>query len=76
MDKIFIDIRDLQTLLFEREQIIALMENTEIWGKIPLKQRFEIVDSSEFLTLMGDSYTQHARVMLENELEAQSATIH
>ena len=52
------------------------MENTEIWSKIPLKQRFEIVDSSEFLTLMGDSYTQHARVMLENELEAQSATIH
>jgi hypothetical protein len=76
MDKIFIDIGDLQALLFEREQIIALMENTDIWGKIPLKQRFEIVDSSEFVTLMGHSYTQHARVMLENELEAQSATIH
>jgi len=76
MEKIFIDISDLQTLLFERQQIVALLENTELWGKIPLAQRFAIVDSCEFLTLMGASFTEHARRMLENEVEALDSTIH
>lgn len=76
MEKIIIDIEDLQSLIFERQQIIALLENTDLWGKIPLEQRFEIVNSYEFLTLMGSSFTEHARHMLENELEAMTATIH
>ena len=76
MEKIFIDIDDLQSLIFERQQIVALMEDTELWSKIPLSKRFEIVDSYEFVTLMGSSFTEHARRMLENELEAMASTIH
>jgi hypothetical protein len=76
MEKIFVDIEDLQSLIFERQQIVALMEDTELWSKIPLAQRFAIVDSYEFVTLMGSSFTEHARRMLENEVEALASTIH
>ena len=76
MEKTYIDIADLQTLIFERGQIIALLENTEIWRQIPLAERFKIIDSSEFILLMGESFTEHARHMLENEVEAMVATIH
>jgi len=76
MEKIFIDITDLQSLIFERQQIVALLEDTDLWGKIPLAQRFAIVESSEFVTLMGSSFTEHARRMLENEVEAMASTIH
>ncbi|NIN34858.1 MAG: hypothetical protein GTO60_07080 [Gammaproteobacteria bacterium] len=76
MEKIFIDIEDLQSLIFERRQIVALLEDTDLWKKIPLEQRFAIVESSEFVTLMGESFTEHARRMLENEIEAMMATIH
>ncbi len=76
MEKMYIDITDLQTLIFERRQIIALLDNAELWRQIPLSQRFDIVESSEFITLMGESFTEHARRMLENEIEAMVATIH
>jgi len=76
MEKTYIDITDLQALIFERRQIIALLEDTELWRQIPLAQRFKIVDSSEFTLLMGESFTEHARRMLENEIEAMVATIH
>ena len=76
MDKIFIDIKDLQTLLFERRQVIALLDNTQLWRQIPLAQRFAIVDSSEFIILMGESFTEHTRRMLEDEMEAMVSTIH
>ncbi len=76
MEKMYIDFADLQTLIFERRQIIALLDDTEIWRQIPLAQRFKIVDSSEFILLMGESFTEHARHMLENEIEAMMATIH
>ena len=76
MEKTYIDIADLQTLIFERRQIIALLENTEIWRQIPLAERFKIIDSSEFILLMGESFTEHARHMLEYEIEAMVATIH
>lgn len=76
MEKIYVDIADLQSLIFERQQIVALLEDTELWSRIPLEQRFAIVESSEFITLMGESYTEHARRMLENEIEAMVSTIH
>jgi len=76
MDKLFIDIDTLQSFIFERRQIVALLENTELWRKIPLTQRFAIVDSSEFIALMGESFTEHARRMLESEIEAMTATKH
>ena len=76
MEKIFIDVSDLHTLIFERSQIVALLEDKELWRQIPLEQRFAIVESSEFVTLMGKSFTEHARRMLENEIEAMMATIH
>ncbi len=76
MEKIFIDVNDLQTLIFERSQIVALLEDKELWRQIPIDQRFAIVESSEFVTLMGKSFTEHARRMLENEIEAMMATIH
>lgn len=76
MEKIYIDITDLQTLIFERQQIVALLDDTELWKQIPLTERFAIVDSNEFLTLMGESFTEHARRMLEHEVEALVSTIH
>ena len=76
MNNMYFDLTNLQVLLFERRQIVALLENTEIWRKIPLDQRFAIVDSSEFITLMGKSFTEQTRHMLESEIEALIATIH
>ena len=76
MEKVYIDVTDLQTLIFERKQIVALLDDTELWKQIPLVQRFAIVDSSEFVTLMGESFTEHARRMLEHEVEALVSTIH
>lgn len=76
MEDVYLDFRNLQILLFERRQIVALLDNIEIWGKIPLAQRFAIVESSEFVTLMGESFTEHSREMLESEIEAMVATIH
>ena len=76
MEDAYFDIRNLQILLFERRQIVALLDNIEIWRKIPLAQRFDIVESSEFVTLMGESFTEHSREMLESEIEAMVATIH
>ncbi len=76
MEENYLDLANLQILLFERWQIVALLDNTEIWRKIPLAQRFAIVESSEFITLMGESFTKHTRHMLESEIEAMEATIH
>ena len=76
MEEIYFYLTNLQILLFERRQIVALLDNTEIWRKIPLAQRFAIVESSEFITLMGESFTEHTRHMLESEIEAMVATIH
>ena len=76
MKKMHLDIANLQIMLFERRQIVALLDNTEIWRKIPLAQRFAIVESSEFGILMGESYTEHARRMLEDEIEAMISTLH
>jgi hypothetical protein len=76
MEKTYSNSTNLQTLLFERQQIVALLDNTELWRQIPLAQRFAIVDSSEFITLMGESFTEQTRCMLENEIEAMVSTIH
>ncbi len=76
MEELYFDISTLQSLLFERRQIVALLDNREIWRKIPLAQRFAIVDSCEFVTLMGESFTEQTRQMLESEIEAMDATIH
>lgn len=76
METMYLDITSLQIMIFERRQIVALLDNTELWRKIPLAQRFAIVESSEFGILMGESFTEHARRMLENEIEAMISTIH
>ena len=76
MEDMYIDVTNLHTLLFERRQIVALLDNTELWRQIPLAQRFAIVESSEFVTLMGESFTEHARHILESEVEAMMASIH
>jgi hypothetical protein len=76
MEDIYFDFRNLQMLLFERRQIVALLDNIEIWRKIPLAQRFALVESSEFVTLMGESFTELSRQTLEGEIEAMLATIH
>lgn len=76
MNKIDRDIDDLRSLLFERRQILALIGDTKLWCQIPLEQRIAIVESSEFLLLMGESFTNHSKQMLENEIEAMFATIH
>ena len=76
MEEVYLDIWNLQILLFERRQLVALLNDIELWRKIPLAQRFAIVESSEFVTLMGESFTEHSREMLESEIEAMVATIH
>ena len=76
MEDMYFDFRNLQMLLFERRQIVALLDNIEIWRKIPLAQRFALVESSEFVTLMGESFTELSRQTLEGEIEAMLATIH
>jgi hypothetical protein len=76
MEKLFIDLGNLQNFIFERSQILALLENIELWSQIPLPQRFAIVDSCEFITLMGASFTENVRRMLESEIEAMASTKH
>lgn len=76
MNKTQFDIVDLSSLIFERRQILALIGDTKLWCQIPLEQRFAIVESSEFLLLMGEAFTAHSRQMLESEIEAMYATLH
>jgi hypothetical protein len=76
MDKVYIDIKNLQTLLFERRQVLALLDDTDLWAQIPLPDRLAIVNSCEFVILMGEAFTEHTRHMLENEIEALVSTIH
>jgi hypothetical protein len=71
-----LDISNLQDLLFERRQIVALLEDQELWSQIPLIHRFAIVESGEFVTLMGEAFTAETRFILESEVEAMMAVIH
>ena len=71
-----VDISNLQDLIFERRQIVALLENQELWLQIPLVHRFAIVESSEFMILMGEAFTVETRYILESEVEAMMAIIH
>jgi hypothetical protein len=76
MEKKPVDISNLQDLIFERRQIVALLENQELWLQIPLVHRFAIVESSEFMILMGEAFTAETRYILESEVEAMMAIIH
>jgi len=76
MEKRPVDISKLQDLIFERRQIVALLENQELWLQIPLVHRFAIVESSEFMILMGEAFTAETRYILESEVEAMMAIIH
>ena len=76
MHRIYIDMNNLRDMLFDRKQILALVDNDEIWNQIPLEQRFELVDSYEFRTLMGDLFTEGIMRVLRAEAEALVATIH
>ena len=76
MEKRPVDISNLQDLIFERRQIVALLENQELWLQIPLVHRFAIVESSEFMILMGEAFTAETRYILESEVEAMVAIIH
>jgi hypothetical protein len=71
-----VDISNFQDLIFERQQIVALLENQELWLQIPLVHRFAIVESSEFMVLMGEAFTVETRYILESEVEAMIAIIH
>jgi hypothetical protein len=61
MEKKPVDISNLQDLIFERRQIVALLENQELWLQIPL---------------MGEAFTAETRYILESEVEAMMAIIH
>jgi len=76
MEKKPVDISNLQDLIFERRQIVALLENQELWLQIPLVHRFAIVESSEFMILMGEASTAETRYILESEVEAMMPIIH
>ena len=76
MEKRPVDISNLQDMIFERRQIVALLENQELWLQIPLVHRFAIVESSEFMILMGEAFTAETRYILESEVEAMVAIIH
>jgi hypothetical protein len=76
MEKRPVDISNLKDLIFERRQIVALLENQELWLQIPLVHRFAIVESSEFMVLMGEAFTAETRYILESEVEAMMAIIH
>jgi hypothetical protein len=76
MQRVYIDMNNLRDMLFDRKQILALVGNDEVWNQIPLEQRFELVDSFEFRTLMGDLFTEGLLKMLRAEAEALVATIH
>lgn len=71
-----VDISNMQDLIFERRQIVALLENQELWLQIPLVHRFAIVESREFMILMGEAFTAETRYLLESEVEAMVAIIH
>ena len=76
MQRIYIDMSNLRDMLFDREQILALVSDDAVWNQIPLEQRFELVDSFEFRTLMGDLFTEGILRILRAEAEALIATIH
>lgn len=76
MEKRPVNLINLHVLLFERQQIVSLLENQDLWLEIPLSQRFAIVDSGEFMSLMGETFTAETRYVLESEIEAMVATIH
>ena len=76
MEKRHVDISNFQDLIFERRQIVALLDNQELWLQIPLVHRFAIVESSEFIILMGEAFTVETRYILESEVEAMMAIIH
>jgi len=76
MQKRPVDISNLQDMIFERRQIVALLENQKLWLQIPLVHRFAIVESSEFMILMGEAFTAETRYILESEVEAMMAIIH
>ena len=76
MQRIYVDMNNLRDMLFERKQVMALVNNTEIWNQIPLEQRFELVESFEFRTLMGELFTEEIIRLLRAEAEALVATIH
>lgn len=76
MEKRPVDILYLQDLIFERRQIVALLEDRELWRQMPIEQRFAIVESTEFVALMGELFTAETRYLLESEVEALTATIH
>ena len=76
MPRIYIDMNNLRDMLFDRRQILALVSNNDVWNQIPLEQRFELADSFEFRTLMGDLFTEGILRILRAEAEAQVATIH
>ena len=58
MEKRPVDISNLQDMIFESRQIVALLENQKLWLQIPLVHRFAIVESSEFMILMGKPLLQ------------------
>ena len=76
MHRIYIDMNNLRDMIFDRKQILALVSNDEVWNQIPLEQRFELVDSFEFRTLMGDLFTEGILRILRAEAESLVATIH
>ena len=76
MQRIYIEMSNLRDMLFDRKQILALVSNDEVWNQIPLEQRFELVDSYEFRTLMGDLFTEGILKILSAEAESLDATIH
>ena len=76
MHRIYIDMNNLRDMLFDRKQILALVSDDGIWNQIPLEQRFDLVDSFEFRTLMGDLFTEGILRILRAEAESLVATIH
>ena len=76
MQRIYIDMNNLRDMLFDRKQILSLVNNIEIWNQIPLEQRFELAESFEFRTLMGDLFTEGILRLLRAEAESFVATIH
>ena len=75
MEKRPVNLKNLHVLIFERQQIISLLENQDLWLEIPLSERFAIVESGEFVSLMGETFTDETLYILESEVEAMVATI-
>lgn len=75
MEKRPVNLTNLHVLIFERQQIISLLENQDLWLEIPLSERFAIVESGEFMSLMGETFTDETLYILESEVEAMVATI-